>query len=271
MVTPDDPLGVPAELATYEVLAEEYYDSDAHPTCDNLNRLSRTFLNNAVPDSIPCNEILEVGAGDSTVAAILHARGRSLAGLELQDASPRMLEHSRRWGAMGANLVVAEAHRIARPDSSVSLLVSSLGDGYNTRKYWLEAARVVRPGGRAVFTLPSSQWAMRFRNGRRAGDAPQVAEFQLRDGRRICVPSFVFPLAEQVQMIESAAFMLTRLESFGAETLERRSWKVDVFGSDPSSLVYGFTAVRLHGSPSLTFRQSPEELASTSVPRRLSE
>ena len=38
------------EQASYDELADEYYDAKAHPTCYNLNRLSRLFLERQLPE-----------------------------------------------------------------------------------------------------------------------------------------------------------------------------------------------------------------------------
>jgi ubiquinone/menaquinone biosynthesis C-methylase UbiE len=233
---------------SYDVLAGEYYDSNAHPTCHNLNRLSRAYLARWIPEHFRCRDILEVGAGNSVVASILHERGLPLTGLELQDASESMLAHSRRWHTLGASTIISDARSISRTDATVSLLVASLGDPYNVSAYWAEAARVVRPGGRALFTMPSFQWAARFR-ALQEGDSLQVAKFVLRDGRIVDVPSYIYPLTEQVRMIEAAGFMLVQFDSLGVDALsgeDYRSPKVDVFGPDVSSLVWGFVAVRLH-------------------------
>lgn len=253
MNLPDQSIPKPSRFnavphVSYDVLAEEYYDSDAHPTCYNLNRLSRTCLERWIPEHFRCLNILEVGAGDSIVAAIFHERGQRLVGLELQDVSERMLAHSRKWQELGAGTVVSDARSISRADATVSLLVSSLGDPYNVPAFWAEAARVVRPCGLVMFTMPSFQWAARFRTTHGAGSM-QFAEFTLRDGRVVDVPSFIYPLAEQVRKIEAAGLMLVQFDSMGVDALsgqDHLSPKVDVFGPDASSLIWGFMAVRLH-------------------------
>lgn len=232
------------EPAIYEALATEYYDSAAHPTCYNLNRLSRLFIERHLPEPWSGTTV-EVGAGDSCVAAILHARGYALNGLYLTDASEGMLRHSQRWIEHGARTSICDARSIARDYKAVSLLVSSLGDPYNDAGFWNQAARIMKPGGRLLFTTPSHEWSTRFRGSDPA--ASQVAEFILKSGRRLYVPSLVMCLREQITLIENSGFMLASFESLGAEFLsveEPVSPKIGVFASERSSLVWGFDVVR---------------------------
>lgn len=236
-----------AIAAPYEALAAEYYDPQAHPTCHNLNRLSRHFIERWLPEGAGGLDILEVGAGESAVAPLLLAAGQPLGRLALHDQSPAMLAHSARWQSLGARAVVSDACALQRPDADVDLLVSSLGDPYNLPAFWAEAARVCRPGAVLLYTMPSFAWAARFR--RQGSDSGlDVAEFVLRDGRRLGVPSHVWPLHEQVRLIEAAGWMVLQLESLGAEALpagDRLSPKAQVFGPGAtSSLVWGFRAVR---------------------------
>lgn len=231
----------------YEMLADEYYDASAHPTCYNFNRLSRAYLERGIPEPWIDRDVLEVGAGNSCAAAILHARGYSLNGLEITDASSRMLAHSEGWRRFGASLTICDARSIKRSDASVGLLIASLADPYNDPAFWAEIQRVVRPGGTVLVTIPSFQWAARFRATHGDVEVISEAEFILRDGRLISVPSFILPLYEQVQVMEDAGLMIVQFESLGANSLpsDSHSAKVDVFASDLSSLVWGFKMVRL--------------------------
>ena len=232
--------------ASYDVVASEYYDPAAHPTCYNFNRLSRVYLERWIPEPWTDRSILEVGAGNSCVAAILHARGYQLNDLDITDASAPMLAHSERWKTCGAVLAISEARSINRADGTLGLLVASLGDPYNVPEFWLEVCRVIRPGGAVLFTIPSFEWAVRFRAAGVSTQKLHEAEFELRDGRVVSLPSFILPLEEQVKMMEKAGLMLVNFESLGADALptDRRSPKIDVFASDASSLVWGFRAIR---------------------------
>jgi hypothetical protein len=158
-----------------------------------------------------------------------------------------MLQHSHRWTEFGASLSVCDASAVSRVGQAFSLLVASLGDPYNTSAFWRGAYRALRPGGAALFTMPSFEWSSRFR-GNAAGKS-QLAEFVLKDGRCLHVPSCVMSLHEQVKMIEDAGFAVVRFASLGADLLhpgEPHSPKLDVFGDDVSSIVWGFEVIRKH-------------------------
>src|ERR1700733_13086913 len=96
-------------FATYDDVADEYYDRSAHPTCFNFNRLSRLYIEDLFPDAWGEVSVIEVGAGDSAVAALLHSRGYSKEGLVIPDASASMLDHSGRWREEVAEIVVCPA------------------------------------------------------------------------------------------------------------------------------------------------------------------
>ena len=231
-------------VATYDVIAQEYYDAQRHPTCSNLNHLSRVYLQRHLNALAHRQPVLETGAGDSAVAELLHAAGMSLQGLMITDSSASMLSHSGKWTAQGAELRVADAEQVDSPADSFDILVSSLGDPYNTTRFWQEAARVLRRNGLAIFTVPSFRWAARYRAAH-GGGLLDKAEFRLRDGSKVFVPSMIVPLEAQVEMMERAGLIVIDFEDLGADQLgrtESRAPKTDVFGNEPSSLVWGFIA-----------------------------
>lgn len=227
--------------ASYDVVASEYYDPLRHPTCRNFRSLSRTWLADVLPRDAQAALCLEVGAGASLLAPLLQARGVPLAGLALQDASAAMLLHARRWCEAGAVAAVAAAHDTGRPDHGTALLVASLADPYNTPAFWREAARILHPHGEALVTLPSHDWALRFRRGE------SLAEFTLLDGRAVALPSHVPPLPAQIALLEQAGLRLVRFDALGIESLpagEPVSPKLQVFGSQPrTSVVWGLKVV----------------------------
>jgi SAM-dependent methyltransferase len=236
----------PSEVADYGAIAHEYYDKSAHPTCHNFLQLSRAYIGEQIAAVAGQGRILEVGAGESAAAALLHARGGDLSRLEITDASAAMLAHSVRYEALGASLLVADATALPYQDAVIDCVIGSLVDPYNTPALWQSLARVLKPYGRAIVTLPSYAWASRFRAG---GDraALSSAEFVLRNGAHVRVRSLIPPLAQQIRMIEQAGFEISEFRSLGANGLsaEDLSPKVRVFDGPFSSLVWGFTAIRL--------------------------
>lgn len=232
-------------MRDYGAVASEYYDKLAHPTCYNFFRLSRSYIAEHLHSVHPGERVLEVGAGDSAAATILHHSGRSLADLEITDACEAMLAYSKQWAALGASLYVADATALPHQDASIDCVVASLADPYNTPTFWHSMARVLVPYGRAIVTLPSFEWASRFRT---CSDPAtfNTAEFVLRNGTRVRVPSLICRLADLVRMIERAGFAVVEFRSLGADYLptDELSPKVRVFDGPFSSLVWGVLAIR---------------------------
>jgi len=160
------------------------------------SRIIASWLPPVEPDSMFC----EVGAGKSIVAELFSKRALPLNRLSITDQSAHMLEYSREFEAQGASLRVADADKLPLDDATVSCIISSLGDPYNCRAFWVEASRVLRPAGIAIFTVPSYEWARHFR-GPEAAPGFHEAEFELIDGRRVSLPSFIYSAAEQTALI----------------------------------------------------------------------
>ena len=144
--------------------------------------------------------ILEVGAGKSLLLEYLNSKSGKVEHLLLADTSPTMLGYSRALAARPDLLVVANADRLPMPDHDLTLIVASLGDPYNTSSFWREVCRVLQPGGRVLFTTPSHEWATAFRSN----VDPNVAEFELADGRKVHVPSLILDVDEQIDLMRSA-------------------------------------------------------------------
>ena len=245
-------------FATYQVIADEYYDARRHPTCNNFNRLSRIYLSRHV-ESLAQRRVLETGAGSSAAAELLSEAGLPLRGLTITDSCGLMLSHSQKWTAHGAELRVADAEQLDVEADSIDVLVSSLGDPYNTSAFWLEVSRVLRRDGLAIFTMPSFQWAARFRSTQR--EPLDKAEFRLRDGSAVHVRSIIPPLDAQVEIIERTGLVVVDFEDLGAGQLDAHSLspKTQVFGDEPSSLVWGFVARKATKSVSASLRRSWRE------------
>jgi ubiquinone/menaquinone biosynthesis C-methylase UbiE len=187
----------------YQPIAEEYYDEKWHPTCSNFGELSRAFLaarihNLATPES----NALEVGAGRSILAKVFEEDGLPLSRVTILDRSKDMLKHSERWFELGATPRVADARHTELPNGYFDLIVSSLGDPYDWPDFWRETRRVISEKGLLLFTTPSFEWSSRFR----ANSEPDKAEFVLRDGRTVLVPSFTRPLAQERILMTEAGF-----------------------------------------------------------------
>jgi ubiquinone/menaquinone biosynthesis C-methylase UbiE len=195
-----------SHLGTYDDLALEYYDSKLHPTCANFREGSRNLL---VPWLRELGRsdarILEVGAGCSIVSEWLTEDKRSVLRFVATDLSPNMLRYSTDHSSH-ADFVVCDARQLPFADSSFDLIVSSLGDPYNTITFWKELERVLRAGAHALFTTPSFGWARKFRNG------DTHAEFVTSIGHTLAVPSYIESKKSQRILIESSGLTFLRVQ-----------------------------------------------------------
>ncbi len=187
------------EMGTYADLADEYYDASRHPTSSNFRTASTLVIESWLDVALPRRgRVVDVGAGDSLVAELLHRRRRSLRRLTLIDVSPEMLRHSQRWLSLGAKPIIADARALPFEDSSIALLVASLGDPFNERAFWERVQRVLRADGVVIYTTPSFEWAAMFRAEHH--EPIDAAEFLTRERKRLLVPSYVLPEQEQVRL-----------------------------------------------------------------------
>jgi SAM-dependent methyltransferase len=230
-----------ASDSTFDVLASEYYDSDLHPTCSNFRRGSLLLFSRWIVDGR--QDLCDVGCGKSVLAEIVWSHSWQPRSLLLTDSSPAMLEHSRGWEGLGAKLMIAQADALPLPDSSVDLLVASLGDPYNEDQFWLEARRVLRNDGYVAFSTPSPEWASSFRGGFGKAESNR-AEFVLADGRKTWIPSIIRPELMQRQLIEGAGLNVEDVKHVSIQELsgERLSPKLSVLHSPSSPVVSGFLA-----------------------------
>jgi ArsR family transcriptional regulator len=100
-------------------------------------------------------DVLDLGAGDGTIAELLGARARRIVCL---DKSERMVEagHARLDAVPHVTFVLGDMHALPFQDASFDhiLCFNSLTYAERPSKVLAEAARVLRPGGRiAIVTL----------------------------------------------------------------------------------------------------------------------
>lgn len=231
---------------SYEKLASEYYDARLHPTCANFREASAQLLARwlapvAEPDVVFC----DVGCGKSLVAELLVKQLGDLGNVTLIDAAPSMLAYSLSWARFGAHLILGDAERLPLQSHSVDVLVSSLGDPFNTATFWREAQRVTRQGGHALFTTPAYDWAKAFRP--RSSDDMQLANFELRDGHHVDVPSYVRPIDVQIGLQMQHGFAIRETSNVPISNLRANpiSPKLMTNRGLDASVVTGYSLTRL--------------------------
>jgi SAM-dependent methyltransferase len=183
----------------------------------------------------------ELGAGKSLLAEVLWPQTRFLANLFLLDDSPSMLAYSSHWVNSGAHLLVADVSRfIPLATASVDVVVASLGDPYNVNGLWAEARRVLRPGGRAIYTTPSNEWAKKYRETKK--EDLHIAEFELADGRSVPVASHVYAPDVQIALVESHGFVVDVVANVPVAALQETppSPKLGVLSGRDASVVTGY-------------------------------
>lgn len=230
----------------YECIADEYYDASRHPTCFNFGELSERFIAPLLlRDAHPGGQILDLGAGRSVAAAVLWAAGAPLNSLVILDSSPSMLAHSADWARRGARTVLADARETGLERASFDIIVASLGDPYNQTPFWAEVTRLLRPGGRCLFTTPTSEWSKRFR----AGSNPASAEFLTADGGKVYVPSYTLPAGEQAEMIRDSGLVVSDTRDyFQTDLRSAASAKIKVEdGGGQVPIVRGYAVLKRLG------------------------
>ncbi|MDX6576322.1 MAG: hypothetical protein QOE96_2275 [Blastocatellia bacterium] len=245
-------LSAPPELeistlaGTYEDVASEYYDSVRHPTCANFRAGSDLLLDQWLAKHPHRGSwICEVGPGRSAVAEQLLRRGEPLDRLTLVDSSCIMLSYSMKWATHGASLVVGDATALPLGSDTFDLIVSSLGDPYNTPGFWREIQRVLRPGGQSFFTTPAYDWAVAFRSG---AEDPEItsAAFDISNGQHIAVPSWIYQPNQQQNLIEAEGLRLDRVDQVPMRALssQRLSSKLVLDRGMDAAIVTGYSVTK---------------------------
>lgn len=223
----------------YGGIAKEYYDATLHPTCASLRELSEKYIRQRLARSAKKSDlIVEVGAGKSIVApTLIDVTG--LNNVFITDSAPEMLSHSSEWEHFGAKLIQADALRLPFSDGSVALLVSSLGDPYNTGLFWQEVARVLRPGALCYFTTPAHEWASTFRRQ----DMIQAAEFLRSDGETLFMPSYTFLYQQQKELLLKSGLKISEAVPFFNSDLKDKSAPKLLCVENGSPVLWGYSLV----------------------------
>lgn len=228
---------------TYEILASEYYDTTQHPTCANFRHASYILLERWLRRAIDSKgEICEVGPGKSLVLKILTQQGYKFKSIYLIDSSPSMLAYSNHGSNINTKLILGEAEVLPIPSYSIAVVVSSLGDPYNSIRFWRETYRILKEGGLALFTSPSYEWAAAYRG--ESNNAFTSAEFELSNGHHVRVPSLIHTVDEQTRLIESNGLIVEEVTHIPVSALDDGllSPKLRVLQGAESSVVTGFLA-----------------------------
>jgi hypothetical protein len=202
-------------VAVFDEIAAEYYDPARHPTCANFRFATALRLEGWL-ERYQDERLCEVGCGKSLAAEILSRHNSSLRNVMLTDESPVMLEYSSVWRDRGAQLKLASADELPVRSGSLQRIVSCLGDPYNTSAFWRDVTRVLSVNGATFYSTPAYDWSQTFRQSH----AEDQAEFELADGRRVMIPSYIYPEVSQIQLMEQAGLRIKEVSNVTLRDLQ---------------------------------------------------
>lgn len=230
---------------TYEILAKEYYDSIRHPTCANFREASKSLLTKLIVNFKLENKVIcDVGAGKSVVFELLRHKA-DLHNLFLLDSSTSMLAYSQQALKYGAHFTIGDASNMPFRSNTLDILISSLGDPYNMPNFWKESNRVLMKNGIMIFTTPAYEWATFFRKSYNS-DSINWAEFKLKDGGLILVPSYIYSHNQQLDIFDKNGFIVKQIEHARVSDLKSRklSPKILINPHQNIEIVTGYLLVK---------------------------
>lgn len=201
-----------ASAAPYDAIGSEYYDPRKHPTCDVFGKASSGLIEDSLEDFDfnPGSALCDLGAGRSTLGSYAVRRRPAFASIHIIDQSETMLAWSEACAPDTAEFYLLDAEELSTLDRKFDLITASLGDPFNTEKLWRAVEASLAPGGQCLFTTPSYHWAATFR-GHAAGEVQDAALFELSNGTKHYVPSYVYPEDEQLALIVRAGLSVVEV------------------------------------------------------------
>lgn len=190
-----------ARLKMYDLLSDEYYIQDKHPTSFYLRECSKKLLKSNFGKK-KFRRAIEVGAGKSVLPEILDEYTH-YDDIILVDKNIEMLSYSFDQCSENYFSLVGSNDQLPFRDESFDVFFSCLGDPYNCDLFWSEMYRVLIPGGIGLFTSPAFEWAMIFRDIEALGSKNE-AVFQIKDGRTVWTKSNILTECDQRRLINKA-------------------------------------------------------------------
>lgn len=178
--------------------------------------------------------MLEIGAGRGSLPKPWREQVRSYLAADVSEAMVRCI----RPGPPSQSRAVFSGEAMPIRDGSVDVILSGLGDPYNTSDFWRECARCLAPDGEVIWTTPSFIWASRWRA--LSHEPAQAARFELIDGSIEYLKSIVLPAEAQARLVAAAGLRITEIVEVPARRARPIPRKVSQVLSDSEALVVGY-------------------------------
>lgn len=207
---------------TYGFLAEEYYDETLHPTCSNLREASKELIREIIRSGGlgQFKNVLEIGAGKSLLIELIEEEGFSFEKILITDSNEAMLQHTKNIiRDINCEIKVLDAEKTGFVDQSFDLIISSLGDPYNTLKLWFEISRILSKNGLCIFTTPSFDWSQKYRGN---SLNHKFAEFLTKDNELVKVPSFIYDYNGQNEILSKAGLEIVKTYDYKLNELQQK-------------------------------------------------
>jgi malonyl-CoA O-methyltransferase len=205
--------------------AAESYDSVAKLQREVGKRLlTHLDVVPAAPD-----RILDLGCGTGFFQPDLSARYREAIYIGL-DLAPGMIEYARTRASGPALWVVGDAESLPLATASIDVVFSSLAVQWCHKPEWFlaELARVLKPGGRCVFTTLGPDTLRELRQAWAAVDSYQhvnnflPSEALIAAGERVAGIELTLSTERHCMQYQRVGDLLAELKSLGAHNMNRR-------------------------------------------------
>jgi 2-polyprenyl-3-methyl-5-hydroxy-6-metoxy-1,4-benzoquinol methylase len=208
------------KYTSYKIISKEYYDQEYHPTCSNFREGSKILIKNELEtlSDLDASNVLEVGAGKSVLLEICHELNLMFKTILISDAEEQMLKYSFPFKLNSMEFKILDAENTDMDKNNFDLIVSSLGDSYNTQKFWIEVEKLLKKGGHCIFTTPSFKWCRLFRKSQ---INKKIASIVTKNNNEIYIPSIIYNEATQIKMIEGAGLNCHQVSELKLKSLNQ--------------------------------------------------
>lgn len=182
----------------YDIIADEFTE-DKRVTTHNFHTSSIPFFEYAISNYIRTGDkVLEVGPGQNWLLSNFHFPEIDYYAI---DVSRNMMSH---LNTTCGKRIVGSIRNTFFPSSSFDIVIASLADPFFYPASLSEICRILKTGGRLIFTIPSLEWSSCIRDKENANKT----KFLLSNQACSEVFSFTYSLEELRKMLADAGFQI---------------------------------------------------------------